>query len=215
MMKDTSCNYQVSLGFAEKPRKGDFDYESFPSKIGGLPVWLFPPKDLDISFFECELCKGDLFFLLQLYCPLENNKDCFHRVQYLFFCKRCWKYNNAIKVLRQQLGEVSEYYNGDRLLNRKDFESDETIKAVNGKVKCLSNAFFIDSRDECDEATEFYENLYDKFDEKSIGSKNSFIQEDDDEDFKDCGDNEKIDRMIKDYYHDVEQTDEVIYSYHS
>ena len=37
MMKENS-NYIVSLGFAEKPRKNDFDYENFPSKIGGLPV---------------------------------------------------------------------------------------------------------------------------------------------------------------------------------
>ena len=28
----------VSLGFAEKPQKNDFDYENFPSKLGGLPV---------------------------------------------------------------------------------------------------------------------------------------------------------------------------------
>jgi hypothetical protein len=40
MMKDESNSslYYVSLGFAEKPSKNDFDYENFPSKIGGKPV---------------------------------------------------------------------------------------------------------------------------------------------------------------------------------
>lgn len=34
-------DYLVSLGFAEKPQGGDFDYESFPSKIAGKPVKTF------------------------------------------------------------------------------------------------------------------------------------------------------------------------------
>jgi hypothetical protein len=38
MIKDISDNYYVSLGFAEKAKRGDFDYENFPSKLGGKPV---------------------------------------------------------------------------------------------------------------------------------------------------------------------------------
>ena len=39
MIKEINDDYLVvSLGFAEKPQKYDFDYDNFPSKIGGLPV---------------------------------------------------------------------------------------------------------------------------------------------------------------------------------
>lgn len=31
-------DFLVSLGFPEKPQPGDFDYISFPSKLGGAPV---------------------------------------------------------------------------------------------------------------------------------------------------------------------------------
>ena len=113
-------------------------------------------------------------------------------------------------MLRLQLSEISEYYNGEKLLKRK--ELDEMITHINGKVKQLSAEYFIDSRDESEEATRLYTNFYDKLDEKSIGSKNSFIEEDEDFEEGDINkeDNEKIDKMIKDYYHDVEQADEVL-----
>ncbi len=38
MIKEINDDYIVSLGFAEKPHKGELDYENFPSKIGGKPV---------------------------------------------------------------------------------------------------------------------------------------------------------------------------------
>ena len=38
MMKEINDEYFVSLGFADKPCKGDFDHENFPSKLGGKPV---------------------------------------------------------------------------------------------------------------------------------------------------------------------------------
>jgi hypothetical protein len=31
-------DYVITLGFAEKPNKNDFNLESFPSKVGGKPV---------------------------------------------------------------------------------------------------------------------------------------------------------------------------------
>ena len=55
MDSSNSSNYKndpVQLGFAENPRKGDFDLKNFPSKIGGLPVWLMPlSKNIPESFF--------------------------------------------------------------------------------------------------------------------------------------------------------------------
>jgi hypothetical protein len=152
---------------------------------------------------------------MQLYCPLEENKNCFHRYLYLFFCKRCWKRNNAVKVLRLQLPKVSDYYNGEKLLKRNDLDNDEIIKKINTKLKSLSNEYFIESRDECEEATRIYTTLYDNFDEKSIGSKKSLNIDSDDEDIDIYSDdkttNDKVDKMLKNYYNDVEQSDEVLY----
>ena len=86
MESSSSNNEVVQLGFPETPRKGDFDIKNFPSKIGGLPVWLLPlSNNIDESFFTCS-CGENLVFLLQLYCPLENKSNCFHRMIYVFFC---------------------------------------------------------------------------------------------------------------------------------
>ena len=43
MNKEINDDYFVSLGFADKPSKKDFDYENFPSKLGGKPVKLNKP----------------------------------------------------------------------------------------------------------------------------------------------------------------------------
>ena len=82
---NNNSNEPVQLGFAEAPRKGDLNLENFPSKLGGLPVWLLPlSKNIDESFFICS-CGENLSFLLQLYAPLEDNNNCFHRMLYVFF----------------------------------------------------------------------------------------------------------------------------------
>jgi hypothetical protein len=151
---------------------------------------------------------------------LEGNKDCFHRVLYIFFCKRCWKRYNAIKVLRLQLKEKSEYYNGEKLLKRKEFANDEFLKEISEKIKTLSNEYYIDSRDECDEATRIYTNFYDKLDEKSIGSKNfnpddsddeeGYVDDEEDQVEINKEENEKIDKMIKEYQQNEQITDDVI-----
>ena len=100
----------VQLGFAEEPRKGDFDLKNFPSKIGGLPVWLLPlSNNIDESFFICS-CGDYLSFLLQLYSPLEDKSNSFHRMIYIFFCPKCWKKRDIVKVLRINLPEKSTYF---------------------------------------------------------------------------------------------------------
>ena len=60
-----------------------FSIENFPSKIGGLPTWIIPiPDSFDNNFFICS-CGKPLSFLLQIYCPLEENPNCFHRILYM------------------------------------------------------------------------------------------------------------------------------------
>ena len=121
-------NDPVQLGFAEEPKKGDFDLKNFPSKIGGLPVWLLPlSNNISETFFICS-CGENLSFLLQLYCPLEDKDNSFHRMIYVFFCQKCWKKKDLVKVLRINLPEKSSIYDGEDILNINKIINDETIK---------------------------------------------------------------------------------------
>ena len=173
-MESSSSNKNsdpVQLGFAETPRKGDFELKNFPSKIGGLPVWLLPlSNNIDESFFTCS-CGENLSFLLQLYSPLEDKDNCFHRMIYVFFCPKCWKKKDLVKVLRVNLPEKSSYYDGEEILNLKKIIEDEEIKKVNEKLKnFLLEEFFISTAQEKKEASKLYLNFYSNAEEKSISN---------------------------------------------
>merc|ERR1711957_1094548 len=163
-MEKTLTHEEVFLGFADTPSKGDFKYENFPSKIGGKPVWLYPPTDLDMKFFKCDTCGRKLFFLLQLYCPLEDIPQSFHRVIYLFFCHMCWKSSNSIKSLRLQLKEKNEFYLNENLI--ENF-SEEILEKINANMRFLTNEFTIKTDKETKPAKKIYQNFYDKIAEKT------------------------------------------------
>ena len=197
---------EIYLGFPEKPQKGDYDYENFPSKIGGKPVWLYPPSDLDLNFFKCD-CKRDLFFLLQVYCPLEDYQHSFHRVVYAFFCNFCWKKSNAVKVLRMQLPENSEFYQGSALKHTNLIEN-EFLEKLNSSMRFLEEEFTIFTDKETNEAKRIYFNFYDRIDEKSKKSRSNSVNFNVDEfdidvdDLVPEMDNNKINDMIKTYLND-------------
>ena len=162
-------NDPVQLGFAEVPRKGDLDLENFPSKIGGLPVWLLPlSNNIDESFFICS-CGENLSFLLQLYSPLEDKNNCYHRMLYVFFCQKCWKKKDLVKVLRMNLPEKSTYYDGEEILNKKQIVENEMVKKINEKLKnLLLDEYFISTAPEKKEASKLYFDFYNSAEEKSI-----------------------------------------------
>jgi len=200
-------DYFISVGFAENPKKADFDIENFPSKIGGLPVWLIPPEDVNPLFFKCNTCSKFLYFLLQIYCPLEENKNSFHRTIYIFFCKDCWIRTNAVKILRVQLPEQSEYYKGESYSGKEKLYDNQTIKKINSNLKFLSPEFVIDSCEELPKASSVYTKFYDKLDEKSFKSEKSMDEEASDEEEENdilmedkSVNDEKIQRMITNYY---------------
>ncbi len=166
----SSDDYFVSIGFAEKALKGDFDHENFPSKLCGLPIWLIPPE-IDNSFFTCSSCNKNLSFLMQIYCPLENNKNCYHRVLYIFFCKICWKTSDAVKVLRIQLPKISEYYNDESVINKNNLTNNEKVISINKAITPLYPEYLIDSVEERESACKLYINFYDNIDEKSLKSR--------------------------------------------
>ena len=164
-------NDPVQLGFAEEPKKGDFDLKNFPSKIGGLPVWLLPlSNNISETFFICS-CGENLSFLLQLYCPLEDKDNSFHRMIYVFFCQKCWKKKDLVKVLRINLPEKSSIYDGEDILNIYKIINDETIKKVNEILKkFILEEFFISTAPERKEASKLYLDFYSNAEEKSINS---------------------------------------------
>ena len=175
---NNNSNEPVQLGFAETPRKGDLNLENFPSKVGGLPVWLLPlSNNIDESFFICS-CGENLSFLLQLYAPLEDNNNCFHRMIYIFFCQKCWKKKDLVKVLRINLPEKSSFYNGEEILKKKLIIEDETIKKINEKLKnLLLDEYFITTAPEKKEASKLYLDFYNNAEEKSITSNDNSINQ--------------------------------------
>ena len=76
----------IELGFASPHcDEGFAQPERFPSKVGGLPVWLHPIPPHS-STRQCGSCGKPLRFLLQLYCPRPELPQAFHRSLLLFCC---------------------------------------------------------------------------------------------------------------------------------
>ena len=204
----TNKNEPVQLGFAEQPRKGDFDLKNFPSKIGGLPVWLLPlSNNIDESFFICS-CGDYLSFLLQLYSPLEEKNNCFHRMIYVFFCKKCWKKKDLVKVLRINLPEKSSYYDGEEILDLNKIINDEKTQKINEKLKnFILEEYFISTAQEKKEASKLYLNFYSNAEEKSItssdSSNNNLKDKDKEEEeeiiFNNIKEEKEYDDMLKNY----------------
>ena len=199
-------NDPVQLGFAEEPKKGDFDLKNFPSKIGGLPVWLLPlSNNISETFFICS-CGENLSFLLQLYCPLEDKDNSFHRMIYVFFCQKCWKKKDLVKVLRINLPEKSSIYDGEDILNIYKIINDETIKKVNEILKkFILEEFFISTAPERKEASKLYLDFYSNAEEKSInssdGSTNNIQDKDMEEEiiFNNVKEEKEYDNMVQNY----------------
>ena len=207
MDSSNSSNYKndpVQLGFAENPRKGDFDLKNFPSKIGGLPVWLMPlSKNIPESFFTCS-CGEDLSFLLQLYSPLEDKPNSFHRMLYIFFCQKCWRKKDLVKVLRINLPEESSYYNGEEILDINKIINDELTKKINEKLKKFTlDEYFISTAQEKKEASKIYLDFYSNAEEKSINSSDSsYNKQDIEEDeivFNNVKEEIEYDNMVQNY----------------
>jgi pre-rRNA-processing protein TSR4 len=80
-------------------------------KIGGKPVWLDPVNLPTSSSLECNQCQQPLKFVLQIYCPLDDITDAFHRSLYIFTCKNkaCVDHGNVC-CLRNQLARENDYY---------------------------------------------------------------------------------------------------------
>ncbi|XP_040821624.1 programmed cell death protein 2 isoform X1 [Ochotona curzoniae] len=99
----------VELGFAEEAPAWRLRSEQFPSKVGGRPAWLGAAGLPGPGALACALCGRPLAFLLQVYAPLPDRDDAFHRALFLFCCREppCCA---GLRVFRNQLPRKNDFY---------------------------------------------------------------------------------------------------------
>ena len=116
----------VQLGFMSETRNAmfaDANWEHWDGgKVGGKPVWLNSVGIPDPADLICRCCKSPLMFLLQIYCPLDDVDDAFHRALYVFICRRksCVD-NGSVRCFRNQLNRRNDFYLFDpKKVDQKD-----------------------------------------------------------------------------------------------
>ena len=105
---------ELVLGFPDEEVR-DFGRASFPSKIGGKPVFLL---DVPADTPKCGRCERRMRFLCQLYAPVvAEHGQAFHRTLYVYFCDvaACSRAGGALSVavLRAQLARRNGIYSFD------------------------------------------------------------------------------------------------------
>lgn len=108
---------EVVLGFLDEVEPWRLLSPQFPSKVGGKPAWLSQRGVPCLPEVECEKCHLPMAFLLQVYAPLSDQDQCFHRTLYLFCCKtpECYSHNDSqcMKVFRSQMPRRNDFYSYD------------------------------------------------------------------------------------------------------
>ncbi|CAF0813214.1 unnamed protein product [Brachionus calyciflorus] len=136
----------------------------FPSKVGGKPAWLdyssVPMavgagqindannnKSLEL---QCQSCKSQLVFLLQIYAPIggdddkfaheaENLDDAFHRVIFVFLCSSKGCKSRSFKVLRSQLKRENDFFSYEA--PPENYDLDEFDQEFDDSKKHLANFY--------------------------------------------------------------------------
>lgn len=112
---DGEIDTGVQLGFVSQSTNELFGNPMWDKwdggKVGGKPSWLDPinlPLKNDLL---CECCSSPMVFLLQIYCPLDDVEDAFHRSLYIFICKKknCVD-EGSVRCFRCQLGRKNQIY---------------------------------------------------------------------------------------------------------
>lgn len=114
---DGSLCQNVQLGFiadSQVQYKHLFDgnFEDWDGgKIGGHPDWLDTNDIPNIDSLKCHNCGEPMRFLIQVYCPLDEFEDAFHRSLYVFCCRKssCSSLG-GLKCLRCQLPRENLFY---------------------------------------------------------------------------------------------------------
>lgn len=117
---------RMILGFVQKPENPySLARHFFPSKAGGTPAWLDPINIPTVMDSCCGICGNPLQFLIQVYAPIEEKDDAFHRTLSVFMCPSmaCLqqdqieqrklpmeKGSRSVKVFRCQLARENPFY---------------------------------------------------------------------------------------------------------
>jgi len=109
-------------------------------KVGGRPEWLETRTLPSPRAIVCDHCAEPMYFLAQMYAPVDELPIAFHRVLYVFCCRHntCLRKENggkgAIRVLRSQLPEKNELYEPDFKHSKKveelDLMDDDELDAL-------------------------------------------------------------------------------------
>ncbi|XP_005148731.2 programmed cell death protein 2 [Melopsittacus undulatus] len=108
----------VELGFAEAVGPAEawrLRSAYFPSKVGGRPAWLGEEGLPGPAALRCGRCQQPCAFLLQLYAPLRDRPDAFHRTLFVFACRGAACYglpgpHGPLRVFRNQLPRRNNIY---------------------------------------------------------------------------------------------------------
>ena len=126
---DGEIDTGVQLGFVSQSTNELFGNPMWDKwdggKVGGKPSWLDPinlPLKNDLL---CQCCASPMVFLLQIYCPMDDVEEAFHRSLYVFICKKknCVD-KGSVKCLRCQLGRKNLIYPYDAQASK---EVDSTV----------------------------------------------------------------------------------------
>lgn len=144
----------VQLGFAEVVSPAtifpfnDGNWHDWDGgKIGGKPLWLNKRDIPSSGSIVCGVCSLPMNFLLQIYCPLDDIAQAFHRALYVFCCKKkdCIAEHSpssrSICTLRSQLpreNSVYPYDSQDKLhpLDQSDFAETCALCGCAGISRC-------------------------------------------------------------------------------
>ena len=113
---------EVELGFLEEQPScisssisSQTSSNYFPSKVGGMPVWLDPVHLPTTKELECLICHKPCLLLLQMYAPLSDHPETYHRSLFVFMCTDpdCHREKSSLlpfRVLRCNLPRGNPYY---------------------------------------------------------------------------------------------------------
>nr|XP_060609770.1 programmed cell death protein 2 [Anolis sagrei ordinatus] len=142
---------KVELGFAEEEAAEAWRLrsEQFPCKAGGRPAWLGEAGLPGPEQLRCGSCGRPCAFLLQLYAPLGDQAQAFHRSLFLFACRSAACYGprappagagagagGGLKAFRNQLPRKNDTYSYDPPPEEPPLEP---LPSVNLQLKCGAN----------------------------------------------------------------------------
>ncbi|XP_070788684.1 programmed cell death protein 2 isoform X2 [Pituophis catenifer annectens] len=133
------CSHQVELGFVEEAAPWRLRSDQFPCKVGGRPAWLGEAGLPGPSELRCGVCGQPCAFLLQLYAPVQERAEAFHRSLFLFGCRQPSCYRSAgpapgsLRVFRNQLPRKNDTYSYNPPPEEPPLEE---LPSVNLQLKC-------------------------------------------------------------------------------